>query len=107
MSPYVEAAPPTALNVYGQTKLDGEMAIRKSGVEFLILRTFSVFSLHQPCFLTKIIEKAQREKEVKVRAALCELPGRGNRPSRPKFRSKSEGTYRTFSFDPFRNCESL
>jgi len=73
-SPYVEEDVTRPLNLYGQTKLDGEMAIRKSGVEFLILRTSSVFSLRRPCFLTKIIEKAQREKEIKVRADLVSSP---------------------------------
>jgi dTDP-4-dehydrorhamnose reductase len=73
-SPYLEEDPPHPLNVYGQTKLDGERAIQKSGVEFLILRTSSVFSLRRPCFLTKVIEKAQHEKELKVRADLVSSP---------------------------------
>lgn len=73
-SPYIEGDLPHPLNVYGQTKLDGETAIQKSGVEFLILRTSSVFSLRRPCFLTKVIEKAQREKELQVRTDLVSSP---------------------------------
>jgi len=73
-TPYVETDPANPLNTYGQTKLDGETAIVNSGVNFLILRTSSVFSLRRPCFLSSFLRKAQMDDQIQVRADLVSSP---------------------------------
>jgi len=72
--PYVENDPVNPLNVYGQTKRDGELTITKSGVNFLILRTSSVYSLRRPCFLSNFLRKAQHDTQIQVRSDLVSSP---------------------------------
>lgn len=72
--PYIESDQVNPLNVYGQTKLDGETAITNSGVNFLILRTSSVFSLRRPCFLTSFLRKTQQAVRIQVRSDLVSSP---------------------------------
>ena len=72
--PYIESDQVNPLNVYGQTKLDGETAIISSGANFLILRTSSVFSLRRPCFLTSFLRRAQQAAQIQVRSDLVSSP---------------------------------
>jgi dTDP-4-dehydrorhamnose reductase len=72
--PYVESDLVNPLNIYGQTKLDGETAIISSGVNFLILRTSSVFSLRRPCFLTSFLKRTQQAVQIQVRSDLVSSP---------------------------------
>lgn len=72
--PYVEGDLVNPLNVYGQTKLDGETAIISSGANFLILRTSSVFSLRRPCFLTSFLRRVQQAAQIQVRSDLVSSP---------------------------------
>jgi dTDP-4-dehydrorhamnose reductase len=72
--PYTEADFPNPINVYGKTKLDGELAIRNSGVHHLILRTSSVFSLRRPCFLSNFLKQAQIGAQIRVRTDLVSSP---------------------------------
>lgn len=62
-SPYVETDQPNPLNVYGQTKLEGEQVIADSGCVNLVLRTSWVYSMRQGGFVTKVLQWA-REQEV-------------------------------------------
>jgi dTDP-4-dehydrorhamnose reductase len=71
---YTEADLPNPVNIYGKTKLDGELAIKDSGVEYLIIRTSSVFSLRRPCFLSNFIKKAQQGAQIPVRIDLVSSP---------------------------------
>ena len=73
-SAYIEADLPNPINVYGKTKLDGELAIKNSGVHHLILRTSSVFSLRRPCFLSNFLKKAVSGVQIPVRTDLVSSP---------------------------------
>lgn len=73
-SPYIEGDQTNPLNVYGQTKLDGETIIANSGVNNLILRTSSVYSLRRPCFLTNFLKKTELSPRIQVRSDLVSSP---------------------------------
>jgi dTDP-4-dehydrorhamnose reductase len=72
--PYVESDLTNPLNIYGRTKLDGEIAVANSGVNFLIFRTSSVFSLRRPCFLSNFLRKTQQAAQIQVRSDLVSSP---------------------------------
>jgi dTDP-4-dehydrorhamnose reductase len=65
-SPYEECDLTNPLNVYGQTKLAGEVAIRKSGVPHLIFRTAWVYSTSGKNFLLTILRLASQREELRV-----------------------------------------
>lgn len=65
-SPYVETDQPNPLNVYGQTKLEGEQAIAASGCVNLVLRTSWVYSMRQGGFVTKVLQWAREQEVMRV-----------------------------------------
>lgn len=65
-SPYVETDQPNPLNVYGQTKFEGEQAIAASGCVNLILRTSWVYSMRQGGFVTKVLQWARTQEVMRV-----------------------------------------
>jgi len=65
-SPYVETDQPNPLNVYGQTKLEGEQAIAASGCANLVLRTSWVYSMRQGGFVTKVLQWAREQEVMRV-----------------------------------------
>jgi dTDP-4-dehydrorhamnose reductase len=65
-SPYVEEDATNPLNVYGQTKLDGENAIRDSGCRHLILRTAWVYATRGKNFLLTILRLASQREELRI-----------------------------------------
>ena len=65
-SPYVETDQPNPLNVYGQTKLEGEQAIAASGCVNLVLRTSWVYSMRQGGFVTKVLQWAREQEVLRV-----------------------------------------
>lgn len=65
-SPYVETDPPNPLNVYGQTKWEGEQAIEASGCVNLVLRTSWVYSMRQGGFVTKVLRWARTQEVMRV-----------------------------------------
>ena len=71
---YIEEDTPAPLNVYGKTKLDGELAVESSGANFLIIRTSSVFSLRRPCFLSNFLKQAKQGTQIHVRTDLVSSP---------------------------------
>ncbi len=74
--PYRESSPTgTPLNVYGQTKLEGERAIQSVGVPHLILRTEWVYSLHGSNFLKTILRLIAERTELRV---VCDQIGTPN-----------------------------
>ena len=64
--PWDENSPTGPLNVYGQTKLEGDQAIQQSGCKHLIFRTSWVYSASGNNFMNKIITLAKSKKELDV-----------------------------------------
>jgi dTDP-4-dehydrorhamnose reductase len=64
--PYVEDDPVAPLNVYGQTKLEGERAIVASGCRHLILRTSWVYGPRGGNFLFTMLRLARERPELRV-----------------------------------------
>ncbi|MFZ0039357.1 MAG: dTDP-4-dehydrorhamnose reductase [Candidatus Acidiferrales bacterium] len=65
-SPYDESDSPNPINVYGRTKLEGEQAIRKSGVPHLIFRTAWVYGTRGRNFLLSILRLATQQTDLRV-----------------------------------------
>lgn len=54
---YVESDPINPLNVYGETKFEGEQAIRESGCRAIMMRTQALFGTHGSSFVKTIAER--------------------------------------------------
>ncbi|MFO1322615.1 MAG: dTDP-4-dehydrorhamnose reductase [Burkholderiales bacterium] len=65
-APYDEDAPTAPLNVYGQSKLDGERAIAASGAPALVLRTSWVYARRGRNFLRTIQRLAAERDELRI-----------------------------------------
>lgn len=65
-SAYRESDPTGPLNVYGQTKLEGERALQEVGGAYLILRTSWVYSLRRDSFTTKVLQWARTRETLRV-----------------------------------------
>lgn len=65
-TPYSESAQPSPLNVYAQTKLEGERLIAKSGCRHIILRTAWLYSAYGRNFFNTIVDRTASLSEMKV-----------------------------------------
>jgi dTDP-4-dehydrorhamnose reductase len=65
-SPYQEEDAPNPSNVYGQSKLAGEQAIRQSGAAHLILRSAWVYGTRGRNFLLTILKLATEREELRI-----------------------------------------
>ena len=63
---YIEADQAFPLSVYGQTKLNGENAIRNSGCKHLIFRSSWVYSIHGTNFPLAILRRAIKRDQIEV-----------------------------------------
>lgn len=63
---YSEEDAPEPINVYGQTKLEGELAIQQVGGAYLILRTSWVYSLRKGGFVNKVLEWSRTQKTIRI-----------------------------------------
>jgi dTDP-4-dehydrorhamnose reductase len=64
--PYLETDRPNPLGVYGQSKLEGENAIREIDGAYLILRTSWVYSLRRDSFVTKVLQWSRQQETLRV-----------------------------------------
>jgi dTDP-4-dehydrorhamnose reductase len=64
--PYDEEDKPNPINVYGETKLAGEQAVRHTGVPYLIFRTAWVYGMEGRNFLTTVLRLATEREELTV-----------------------------------------
>ncbi|WP_298051644.1 dTDP-4-dehydrorhamnose reductase [uncultured Paenalcaligenes sp.] len=65
-TPYTEQDATNPQNVYGQSKLDGEIALRHSGCQHLIFRTSWVFAGHGNNFLRTMMRLAMQREQLTV-----------------------------------------
>ncbi len=64
--PYVEDDATGPLNVYGQTKLEGEQGIAASGCAYVILRTTWVYDVRGKNFLQTVLRLAREREELRM-----------------------------------------
>jgi dTDP-4-dehydrorhamnose reductase len=64
--PYEENDSTNPLSVYGRTKLEGETAIRQSGVAHFIFRIAWVYATRRQNFLLTVLRLASRHKELRM-----------------------------------------
>jgi len=73
-TPYPEDAPTGPLNVYGQTKLEGERAVVAAGGHSLVFRTSWVYGLRGRNFLLTIRRLAAERDEISIVADQVGVP---------------------------------
>jgi len=64
--PYAENDPPNPLSVYGQSKLEGELALESSGCDHAIVRVQWTYGHHGVNFVKKLLERARQSGKLKV-----------------------------------------
>jgi dTDP-4-dehydrorhamnose reductase len=65
-TPWKESDPTGPLNVYGRTKLEGEMAITAAGCRHLIFRTSWVYAAHGNNFLRTMIRLSRERSQLRI-----------------------------------------
>lgn len=65
-SPYIETDATNPLNVYGQSKLEGDLAVLEAGGVGMVLRTSWVYSMRQGGFVTKVLQWAREQETLRV-----------------------------------------
>jgi dTDP-4-dehydrorhamnose reductase len=65
-TPYVESDPANPLNVYGKSKLAGEMALSSSGVPHIVFRTSWVYGATGNNFVRSILRLAREREHLRI-----------------------------------------
>ena len=65
-SPYTEADTPDPKNVYGKSKLAGEIAIQQTDASYMIFRTSWVYSLRGNNFVSKVLGWARKQSSLRI-----------------------------------------
>jgi dTDP-4-dehydrorhamnose reductase len=66
LEPYVETDVPNPRNVYGMTKLEGDLAVQSAGCDYLILRTSWVYGARGSNFLLTMLRLAGERPELRI-----------------------------------------
>ena len=66
IAPWAEDSPTGPLNVYGQSKLEGDLAIQSSGCLHLILRTSWVYSARGGNFARSMLQLASERDQLRI-----------------------------------------
>lgn len=64
--PYTETDTPNPLNEYGRSKLAGEQAVAEAGASHLTLRTSWVYSNRRDSFVSKVLEWAEKNPNLRI-----------------------------------------
>lgn len=64
--PYVETDAPHPLNIYGQTKLEGEQGVSSLSSNWLTFRTSWVYSLRRDNFVSKVLQWSRQQKSLRL-----------------------------------------
>jgi len=64
--PYLEADTPNPVNAYGRSKLVGEQLLVESRCRYCIMRLEWTYGLYGNNFVTKLLKKAETDKQLKV-----------------------------------------
>ena len=64
--PYVETDTPNPLNVYGQSKLEGDLAVMSTKAPVIIQRVAWIYSMRQGGFVTKVLQWARQQEVLRV-----------------------------------------
>jgi dTDP-4-dehydrorhamnose reductase len=65
-APYAETDVPNPLNIYGRSKLAGELALQETGAACIILRTSWVYGLRGKNFLLTMLRLAKEKRSLRV-----------------------------------------
>lgn len=63
---YVETDETNPLNMYGQSKLEGDLAVMATGAAAIIQRASWVYSMRQGGFVTKVLQWAHQQETLRV-----------------------------------------
>ena len=63
---YIESDPPNPQNVYGKTKLRGEIAVAEAGARYIVLRTSWVYSDRSSNFLLTMLRLAAEREQLRI-----------------------------------------
>jgi dTDP-4-dehydrorhamnose reductase len=65
-SPYIETDPTSPINLYGKTKLEGELAIKSTGLSHLIFRASWIYGTRGRNFLLTVLRLASQQDELRI-----------------------------------------
>ncbi|MDP6232496.1 MAG: dTDP-4-dehydrorhamnose reductase, partial [Nitrospinaceae bacterium] len=65
-APYIESDSPAPISAYGKTKLEGDHAVERSGVPYLIFRTSWVYGMEGNNFLKTVLRLVKKGDELRI-----------------------------------------